>query len=132
MERVPALVAPCARRTGRLQESLLRHGFDLGGALGARHCTAEGMPVSARTLIRMVRAAPTPAAGQVRVLGVDDRCRRKGRTYSTAHRVAHSTLEFTVVVPRAPLRERYGSAWKRAAVPRRVEDDGTACAGRTP
>jgi hypothetical protein len=60
MERVPELVAPCARRSARLQASLLRHGFDLGGAPGARHCTAEGMPVSARTLIRMVRAAPTP------------------------------------------------------------------------
>ena len=42
MERVPELVAPCARRTDRLRESLLRHGFDLGGAPGARHCTAEG------------------------------------------------------------------------------------------
>jgi transposase len=83
MERVPALVAPWARRTGRLQESLRRHGFDLGGAPGARHCTAEGMPVSARTLLRLVRAAPPPVIGAVRVLGVDDWCRRKGRTYGT-------------------------------------------------
>jgi len=83
MERVPALVAPYARRTGRLQESLRRHGFDLGGAPGARHCTAEGMPVSGRTLLRLVRAAPAPVAGAVRVLGVDDWRRRKGRTYGT-------------------------------------------------
>ena len=39
--------------------------------------------MSARTLVRMVRAAPTPVAGAVRVLGVDDWCRRKGRTYGT-------------------------------------------------
>jgi hypothetical protein len=71
-ERLPALLAPLARRTTRLQERLLQDGFDLGGAPGARHATAQGMPVSRRTLLRMVRAAPTPAAGMVRVVGIDD------------------------------------------------------------
>jgi zinc-finger of transposase IS204/IS1001/IS1096/IS1165 len=47
-ERLPTVVAPSARRTTRLQERLLHDGFDLGGAPGARHATAEGMPVSRR------------------------------------------------------------------------------------
>jgi transposase len=82
-ERLPTVVAPSARRTTRLQERLLHDGFDLGGAPGARHATAEGMPVSRRTLLRLVRAAPTPAAGRVRVVGIDDWASKRGRTYGT-------------------------------------------------
>jgi len=78
-ERIPTLVTPSARRTARAHAHLRRAGFDLGGEAGARHATAEGMPVSARTVLRLVRAAPLPAASLVRVLGVDDwgatRCR---------------------------------------------------------
>lgn len=59
-ERVPALVAPWARRTTRVQESLRRHGFALGGRPGARHATAEGIAVSPRTVLRLVRATPLP------------------------------------------------------------------------
>lgn len=41
------------------------------------------MPVSARTLLRIVRAAPIPESGPVTALGVDDWAQRKGRTYGT-------------------------------------------------
>jgi len=78
-ERLPDLVAPWGRRTTRQREDLQRTGFDLGGAPGARHAAAAGLSVSRRTLLRLVRAAPTPEADAVRVLGVDDwgatRCR---------------------------------------------------------
>ena len=82
-ERLPELAAPFARRTTRLAAHLQRTAFDLGGEPGARHLAAEGAPVGARTLLRLVRAAPVPPAGPVRVLGVDDWSRRKGRDFGT-------------------------------------------------
>ena len=82
-ERLPELAAPFARRTARLAAHLLRTAFALGGEPGARHLAAEGVPVGARTLLRLLRAAPVPPAGAVRVLGVDDWSRRKGRGFGT-------------------------------------------------
>jgi transposase len=92
-ERLPDLVAPRERRTARLQACLRRTAVALGGEPGARLATADGMPVSPRTLLRLLRDIPPPAAGPVRALGVDDWSRRKGRTFGTilvdleAHRV---------------------------------------------
>ena len=71
-ERLPEFVVPWAHRTERQRRSLQRHGLDLGGEAGARHCRAEAMVISARTLLRLVRRMPVPEAVAVRVLGVDD------------------------------------------------------------
>ena len=62
-EQVPALTLPHARRTVRLSTRLEQTGFDLGGAAGARHARAEGMPVSGRTLLRPA-SRPAGAAGR--------------------------------------------------------------------
>jgi transposase len=82
-ERLPALMAPSSRHTTRAGERLLRIGFALGGEPGARLSQADGLPVSPRTLLRLVRRAPTPAAGLVTALGVDDWAKRRGATYGT-------------------------------------------------
>ena len=82
-ERLPSLARPWGRRTERQRRSLQRHGVDLGGEAGARHCQAEALGVSARTLLRLVRQIPLPVATAVRILGVDDWSQRRGQSYGT-------------------------------------------------
>ena len=79
-ERLPALMAPWARRTRQLDAHLLHDALDVGGAPGARHAAAQGTPISPTTLLRLVHALPLPPVGSVQVLGVDDFARRRGQT----------------------------------------------------
>jgi transposase len=82
-ERVPTLVPPRCRRTPQLTQALIAIGFALGGEGGSRLARALCMTVCPAHLLRLLRAEPVPAEESVRVLGVDDWAKRKGRSYGT-------------------------------------------------
>ncbi len=72
-----------ARRTADASAFLLRVALTAGGEAGAGVAAAAGLPTSAATLLRLLHHTAPPAVPTPRVLGVDDWCRRKGRTYGT-------------------------------------------------
>lgn len=82
-ERLPALVAPGARRSHGLRAALEAIGFALGGEAGRRLAATVGMPTSGNTLLRLVRAAPPVEVEPPRALGIDDWAWRKATRYGT-------------------------------------------------
>jgi transposase len=82
-ERLPSLVAPHARKSHSLRQALEQVGFATGGEAGARLAGQLGMRTSAATLLRLVRAAPTPDAGHPRIVGIDDWAYKRGLRYGT-------------------------------------------------
>jgi len=82
-ERLPTVAAPWARRTLRLAQRLLACGLALGGQAGARLAGRCQWRPSPDTLLRLVRAAPTPPAPAPQVIGVDEWAWRRGQRYGT-------------------------------------------------
>jgi transposase len=82
-ERLPALVAPSARRTQRLLAEQQQLALEQGGEASARIAARQGMPVSPRSLLRLARRMLLPQHQTPRILGVDDFAFRKGQTYAT-------------------------------------------------
>lgn len=82
-EQFPEAAAPYARRTVRLREQQQRVAFEASGEAAARILAMLGMPVSGKTLLRLVRSAPEASTQTPRVLGVDDWAMKKGQSYGT-------------------------------------------------
>jgi transposase len=93
-ERLPAFVAPHARRSHALRLALRRIALAMGGEAGARLAAALAMPTSPDTLLRLIRSVPLAAPEDPRIIGVDEWAWRKGVRYGTLivdlerHRVA--------------------------------------------
>ena len=82
-EQFPALTRPYAQRTLQLQEALRHLGLALGGQAGTRLGRELGISGSRDTILRLVRAAPLPAIGAPKKVGIDEWAWKRGHRYGT-------------------------------------------------
>ncbi|GHO48539.1 hypothetical protein KSX_67020 [Ktedonospora formicarum] len=78
-ERLPTFVEPWAQMTLRLIAAIQAIGLSTSGRLGARLAAHLGISTSWMTLVRRIMDLPTPSAGLVTALGIDDFSFRRGR-----------------------------------------------------
>ena len=79
--RLPSVVAPHARRTTCLTDLFTLIGFALGGEAGKRLVDGMGVETSPDMLLQLVRKQQESQVPTPRVLGVDDFCFCRRRSY---------------------------------------------------
>ncbi|MBE1537034.1 ISL3 family transposase [Actinomadura algeriensis] len=82
-EQLPGLLERYQRRTVRLTAQVGAVVRELAGRAGARMLAVLGAPISRHTALRALLRIPLPVVATPQVLGVDDFCLRRSRTYAT-------------------------------------------------
>ena len=82
-EELPSVSPRYGRQTSRFAETIRLVGYVLGGEAGARLSARLGMQTSPDTVLRRVKAGPSPSVRAVRAVGIDDWAWRKGQRYGT-------------------------------------------------
>lgn len=82
-QRLPDMIPWHAHRTVRLTAMLQRLIFELSAESARRVLDVLTIPISADTLLRILRQTDVPVFETPRILGIDDWATRKGQRYGT-------------------------------------------------